>query len=81
MTIPPFRDVVPRDEVHPCALPQVFGGPGYVVTFESMGAFGAPVANAVFAPGEGNETSFLNISIEEWRRVLDVNLTGMFVVA
>ncbi len=31
--------------------------------------------------GIAHETAFLDISMEEWRRVLDVNLTGMFVVA
>jgi NAD(P)-dependent dehydrogenase (short-subunit alcohol dehydrogenase family) len=31
--------------------------------------------------GIAHETSFLDISPAEWRRVLDVNLNDMFVVA
>jgi 3-oxoacyl-[acyl-carrier protein] reductase len=41
----------------------------------------APIDVLVNNAGIAYETSFLDISMEEWRRVLDVNLTGMFVVA
>jgi 3-oxoacyl-[acyl-carrier protein] reductase len=41
----------------------------------------APVDVLVNNAGIALETSFLEISAAEWRRVLDVNLTGMFVVA
>jgi 3-oxoacyl-[acyl-carrier protein] reductase len=41
----------------------------------------APIDILVNDAGIAHETSFLAISLAEWRRVLDVNLTGMFVVA
>jgi len=41
----------------------------------------APIDVLVNNAGIAHETSFLDISMEEWRRVLDVNLTGMFIVA
>ena len=41
----------------------------------------APIDVLVNNAGIAHETSFLDISMEEWRRVLDVNLTGMFLVA
>jgi 3-oxoacyl-[acyl-carrier protein] reductase len=41
----------------------------------------APIDVLVNNAGIALETSFLNISPAEWRRVLDINLTGMFVVA
>jgi 3-oxoacyl-[acyl-carrier protein] reductase len=41
----------------------------------------APIDVLVNNAGIAHETSFLDISPEEWRRVLDVNLTGMFFVA
>jgi 3-oxoacyl-[acyl-carrier protein] reductase len=41
----------------------------------------APIDVLVNNAGIAHETSFLDISMEEWRRVLEVNLTGMFVVA
>jgi 3-oxoacyl-[acyl-carrier protein] reductase len=41
----------------------------------------APIDILVNDAGIAHETSFLDISLEEWRRVLDVNLTGMFIVA
>jgi 3-oxoacyl-[acyl-carrier protein] reductase len=41
----------------------------------------APIDVLVNNAGIAMETSFLDISLVEWRRVLDVNLTGMFLVA
>jgi 3-oxoacyl-[acyl-carrier protein] reductase len=41
----------------------------------------APIDVLVNNAGIAMETSFLDITLEEWRRVLEVNLTGMFVVA
>ena len=41
----------------------------------------APIDILVNNAGIALETSFLDISAAEWRRVLEVNLTGMFVVA
>ena len=41
----------------------------------------APIDVLVNNAGIALETSFLGISAAEWRRVLDVNLTGMFMVA
>ena len=41
----------------------------------------APIDILINNAGIALETSFLDISAAEWRRVLDVNLTGMFVVA
>ena len=41
----------------------------------------APIDVLVNDAGIAYETSFLDISADEWRRVLDVNLTGMFFVA
>ena len=41
----------------------------------------APIDVLVNNAGIALETSFLDITPAEWRRVLDVNLTGMFVVA
>jgi 3-oxoacyl-[acyl-carrier protein] reductase len=41
----------------------------------------APIDVLVNNAGIALETSFLDISPMEWRRVLDVNLTGMFIVA
>lgn len=41
----------------------------------------APIDILVNDAGIALETSFLDISPAEWRRVLDVNLTGMFFVA
>jgi len=41
----------------------------------------APLDVLVNNAGIAHETAFLAISLEEWRRVLEVNLTGMFVVA
>jgi 3-oxoacyl-[acyl-carrier protein] reductase len=41
----------------------------------------APIDILVNNAGIALETSFLDISAAEWRRVLDVNLTGMFAVA
>lgn len=40
----------------------------------------APIDVLVNNAGIAMETSFLDISPEEWRRVLDVNVTGMFFV-
>jgi 3-oxoacyl-[acyl-carrier protein] reductase len=41
----------------------------------------APIDILVNDAGIAYETSFLAISLAEWRRVLEVNLTGMFLVA
>src|ERR1700685_4405785 len=41
----------------------------------------APIDVLINNAGIALETSFLDISAAEWRRVLDVNLTGMFAVA
>ena len=41
----------------------------------------APIDILINNAGIAFETAFLDISPQEWRRVLDVNLTGMFVVA
>jgi 3-oxoacyl-[acyl-carrier protein] reductase len=41
----------------------------------------APIDVLVNNAGIALETAFLGISPAEWRRVLDVNLTGMFIVA
>jgi NAD(P)-dependent dehydrogenase (short-subunit alcohol dehydrogenase family) len=41
----------------------------------------APLDVLVNNAGIAFETSFLDISPAEWRRVLDINLTGMFIVA
>ena len=41
----------------------------------------APIDVLVNNAGIAHETSFLAIEAHEWRRVLDVNLTGMFLIA
>ena len=41
----------------------------------------APIEVLVNNASIAHETSFLQISLAEWRKVLDINLTGMFVVA
>jgi 3-oxoacyl-[acyl-carrier protein] reductase len=41
----------------------------------------APIDVLINNAGIAMETSFLDISPQEWRQVLDVNLTGMFIVA
>lgn len=41
----------------------------------------APIDVLINNAGIAYETSFLAMAPEEWRRVLDVNLTGMFIVA
>ena len=41
----------------------------------------APIDILVNNAGIACETAFLTITAEEWRRVLEVNLTGMFIVA
>ncbi len=41
----------------------------------------APIDVLVNNAGIAHETAFLEIPLEEWRRVLEVNLTGMFLVA
>jgi 3-oxoacyl-[acyl-carrier protein] reductase len=40
----------------------------------------APIDVLVNNAGIAYETSFLHMPLEEWRRVLEVNLTGMFIV-
>ena len=40
-----------------------------------------PIDILINNAGIAHETAFASISIDEWRRVLDVNLTGMFIVA
>ncbi|HTV52213.1 MAG TPA: SDR family NAD(P)-dependent oxidoreductase [Steroidobacteraceae bacterium] len=41
----------------------------------------APIEVLVNDAGIAFETAFLDIELEEWRRVLEVNLTGMFLVS
>jgi 3-oxoacyl-[acyl-carrier protein] reductase len=41
----------------------------------------APIEVLINNAGIAFETPFLNISAEEWKQVLDINLTGMFYVA
>jgi len=41
----------------------------------------APIDVLVNDAGIAMETSFLDIPLAEWRRILEVNLTGMFIVA
>jgi 3-oxoacyl-[acyl-carrier protein] reductase len=40
----------------------------------------APIDVLINNAGIAEETGFLNIAAEEWRRIIDVNLTGMFYV-
>ena len=40
----------------------------------------APLDVLVNNAGIANETGFLSIPLEDWRRLVDVNLTGMFIV-
>jgi 3-oxoacyl-[acyl-carrier protein] reductase len=63
---------------------------GYAIDVTDPGAVAAAVAAAeqrapievlVNNAGVAHETGFLDIPLEEWRRVLEVNLTGMFLVA
>jgi|HubBroStandDraft_5_1064220.scaffolds.fasta_scaffold165745_2 3-oxoacyl-[acyl-carrier protein] reductase len=63
---------------------------GHVLDVTDQGAVSAAVAAAerrapidvlVNNAGIALETSFLDITPQEWRRVLEVNLTGMFFVA
>ncbi len=41
----------------------------------------SPIDVLVNNAGIANETPFLNITAEEWRKIIDINLTGMFFVA
>ena len=41
---------------------------------------GGPIDGLVNAHGLSNHVPFLEMPVEEWRRVIDVNLTGTFIV-
>src|SRR5690606_19933259 len=41
----------------------------------------APIDVLINNAGIASETPFLEIEAEEWRRIIDVNLTGMFYVS
>lgn len=51
-----------------------------IAAVENAGENG-PIDVLINNAGIANETPFLNITAEEWRKIIDVNLTGMFFVA
>jgi 3-oxoacyl-[acyl-carrier protein] reductase len=55
--------------------------PGAVVAAIAEAERRAPIDVLVNNAGIAAETAFLDITLEAWRRVLEVNLTGMFLVA
>jgi 3-oxoacyl-[acyl-carrier protein] reductase len=72
------------------SLNEITRSHGYIVDVRSKAEVTEAVAKAEqFAPidvlinnaGVASETPFLQISEDEWRSVLDINLTGMFFVA
>src|SRR6266705_386801 len=64
------------------AIADAFGREGAILSLADCHASNLDQAfRELRGAGIAHETSFLDISMEEWRRVLDVNLTGMFIVA
>jgi 3-oxoacyl-[acyl-carrier protein] reductase len=55
--------------------------PGNVVAAADAAERVAPIDILVNNAGIALETAFLDLSLKEWREVLEVNLTGMFIVA
>jgi NAD(P)-dependent dehydrogenase (short-subunit alcohol dehydrogenase family) len=67
-----------RAEVRELDLTDVQAGPRAVAELaDALGGVDVFVNNA----GTGHETPFLEVALEEWQRVLDVDLTGAFLCA
>jgi hypothetical protein len=67
-----------RAEVRQLDLTTVEAGPRVVAELaDALGSVDVFVNNA----GTGHETPFLEVPLEEWRRVIDVDLTGAFLCA
>ena len=67
-----------RAEVRQLDLTTVEAGPRVVAELaDALGSVDVFVNNA----GTGHETPFLEVPLEEWQRVIDVDLTGAFLCA
>src|SRR5205085_2756497 len=67
-----------RAEVRRLDLSEVEAGPRVVGELvDALGGLDVFVNNA----GTGHQTPFLEVQLEEWQRVLDVDLTGAFLCA
>src|SRR5215212_6188182 len=67
-----------RAEVRRLDLSDVASGPGVVAELaDALGGLDVFVNNA----GTGHQTPFLEIELDEWQHVLDVDLTGAFLCA
>jgi NAD(P)-dependent dehydrogenase (short-subunit alcohol dehydrogenase family) len=67
-----------RAEVRQLDLTDVASGPRVVAELaEALGGIDVFVNNA----GTGHQTPFLEVDLDEWQRVLDVDLTGAFLCA
>jgi 3-oxoacyl-[acyl-carrier protein] reductase len=72
------RELAPRERVHTTVVDVVEAGAvesAAALTAEALGGIDILVANAGIS---GRNDTLWNYPVEEWRRVLDVNLTGAF---
>jgi NAD(P)-dependent dehydrogenase (short-subunit alcohol dehydrogenase family) len=72
------RDAGRRAEVRQLDLSDATNGPGVIADLaDALGGLDVNVNNA----GTGDSTPFLEVELEDWRRVLEVDLTGAFLCA
>jgi NAD(P)-dependent dehydrogenase (short-subunit alcohol dehydrogenase family) len=70
-------DLAPGDSVLQC---DVTNEESVAQAFELAAAAG-PLKHVVHAAGTGSVGALRDVGLDEWRRVIDVNLTGSFLVA